>query len=134
MKQLSFILAIIALTGASLIDEVRLRYFDVEREDNAIVLKWETEVENGARTFELFRKTSQAVEFTLVGSSEAHGVNRPYAYTDTQVYKSPEELIDYKLEVVFNSGLRQVLAERKFNYTPTALRRSWGSIKAMFQD
>jgi hypothetical protein len=35
--------------------------------------------------------------------------------------------------VVYSNGLREVLASKSLNYTSTPLRRSWGSIKAMFQ-
>ena len=133
MKRLAFIFAIFLLAGSTM-GQVRLRAFNAERDGSAVVLQWETEEEVGASKFELFRKSGQSGEFVLVGSADAHGANLQYTIRDTNVYKSPEELIDYKLEVVLGSGLRIQLAELKVNYTPTAIRRSWGSIKAMFQN
>ena len=133
MKRLTFILAVLVLAAASIMS-VRLRYFNVEADGSVLVLTWETELEQGVRSFELFRKSGQSVDYTLVGSLAAHGVSVPYTIRDTQIYKAPAALLDYKLEAVLESGLRMQLAERKVNYTSTALRRSWGSIKAMFQD
>lgn len=113
---------------------VRLAYFTVDQQGNAMILSWETEVEEDVRQYELFRKTSQGTEFRLIATQTPHGIGQVYRYRDSQMYRSPASLVDYRLEVVFNSGLRQQLGERKVNYTSTAARRSWGSIKAMFQN
>ncbi|MDX1546474.1 MAG: hypothetical protein R3247_05780, partial [Rhodothermales bacterium] len=58
---------------------------------------------------------------------------KEYRFVDDQVYKSAAEELDYRLDAVFSNGLRQQVASKKLNYTPTAIRRTWGSIKAMFQ-
>ncbi len=113
---------------------VQLKYFEVEHEGGGFAIKWEAETEADVRSYELFRKTSYAAEFVMVVSSNAHGADKEYLVRDDDVYKNAMDQIDYRLEVVFNNGLRQRLAEKKVNYTPTAIRRSWGSIKAMFQD
>ena len=124
---------LILLTGAGMVS-VQLNYFNAEREGSAIIVTWEAEVEEDVRAYELFRRSSFAGEFTEIASSGPLGVGRQYLVRDDQVYKDAAELVDYRLEVVFTNGLRQRLAEKKVNYTPTAIRRSWGSIKAMFQD
>ena len=98
------------------------------------MLTWETDVEADVQSFELFRKNSQSPTFARVAEVDAHGTGLPYAVRDDGVYKTGSEMIDYRLEVVYSNGLRQHVAEKKVNYTPTAIRRSWGSIKAMFQD
>ena len=113
---------------------VRLAYFTVDQDGSAMILSWETEVEAEVRQFELFRKTSQGSEFRLIATQTPHGIGQAYRYRDSQMYRSPASMVDYRLEVVFTSGLRQQLGERKVNYTSTAARRSWGSIKAMFQN
>ena len=130
---LTLTLVLAAVAAASL--TVRLKYFDVEHEGGGFAVKWEAETEEAdVRNYELFRKTSYAAEFVLVESRQAHGANQEYVVRDDDVYKNAMDQIDYRLEVVFSNGLRQRLAEKKVNYTPTAIRRSWGSIKAMFQD
>jgi hypothetical protein len=60
-------------------------------------------------------------------------VSKPYSFRDDQVYKSAADQLDYRLEVVYENGLREVLVTKSLNYTTTAIRRTWGSIKAMFQ-
>ncbi|MCY4159847.1 MAG: hypothetical protein OXE92_01180 [Bacteroidetes bacterium] len=113
---------------------VRLRYFNTEYDAGVIIVTWEAETESEVKTYELYRKASGAGEFSRVAEVDVHGANVPYTVRDDKVYKSAHATVDYRLEVVLSSGLRQQIAERKVNYTPTAIPRSWGSIKAMFQN
>ena len=112
---------------------VELSYFNVNREGNNFVVTWEAETEEDVRSYELYRKTSYAATFSSIQTLTAHGPGKEYKFEDNQVYKAASEQVDYRLEVVFRNGLRQQVAEKQVNYTPTAIRRTWGSIKAMFQ-
>ena len=134
MKPLSLLIGLVLLTGAGLwSSNVKLNYFNVERQGNQFMVTWKAELEQDVRTYELYRKTSYAATFSAIHTMNAHGVGKEYQFKDDQVYKSASEQVDYRLEVVFTNGLRQQIAEKKVNYTPTAIRRTWGSIKAMFQ-
>jgi len=119
---------------ASSFSAVRLRYFDAEYDTGVITITWEAEMESEVKIYELYRKTAAANEFSQIAEVSVRGVNVPYAVRDDKVYKSTQATVDYRLEVVLTNGLRQQVAERKVNYTPTAIPRSWGSIKAMFQN
>ncbi len=128
------ILLVLLLAGAGLwAGSVRLVYFKAERQGNNFLISWKAEIEQDVRSYELFRKTSYAAEFSSIQVLNAHGVGKEYQFKDDQVYKTASEQVDYRLEAIFTNGLRQQVAERKINYTPTAIRRTWGSIKAMFQ-
>ena len=128
------ILLVLLLTGAGLwAGTVKLDYFKVDRQGNTFLIAWKAQTEEDVRSYELFRKTLHATEFTSIQVLHAHGVGKEYQFNDDQVYKAASEQVDYRLEAIFTNGLRQHVAERKVNYTPTAIRRTWGSIKAMFQ-
>ena len=135
MKQLALLMMLVLLlAGAGLwSSSVKLSYFNVDRQGNSFVIAWNAELETDVRTYELYRKTAYAAAFSSIESMAAHGVGKEYQFKDDQVYKAASEQVDYRLEVVFNNGVRQQIAEKKVNYTPTAIRRTWGSIKAMFQ-
>ena len=128
----SLALLLLAAAGAQSF-EVRLSYFNIEQENNDFILLWQAEEEEDVRHYEVYRKTSFIAEFERIQEITAHGPNKEYRFKDDQVYKSASEELDYRLDVVFTNGLRQQVAARKLNYTPTAIRRTWGSIKAMFQ-
>ena len=128
------ILAVLSLSIGATGSSVQLKHFEIEQDGRVFEVRWESTAEVDARTYELFRKTGYAADFVLVQSSAAHGAGKEYVVRDDHVYKTALDQIDYRLDVIFNDGIRQRLAEKKVNYTPTAIRRSWGSIKAMFQN
>ena len=127
-----FLLALFLAASSFL--AVRLRYFNTEYDAGVITLTWEAESEPDVKTYELYRRSGAADEFSRIAEVAVHGVNTPYVVRDDRVYKSSGAIVDYRLGVVLHNGLRQQIAERKVNYTPTAIPRSWGSIKAMFQN
>ncbi len=137
MKRLPLLLVLMVLLAgvgtAAFSYSVKLRYFKVERQQNDFVLSWQADLEEDVRSYELYRKTAYTADFTRLRTFSAHGAGKEYRFIDDQVYKSSSEELDYRLDAVFTNGLRQQVAERKLNYTPTAVRRTWGSIKAMFQ-
>lgn len=114
---------------------VQLNFFKVEKQENNLIISWETLQEESVREYTLYRRTSytnnQFVAIQKVFT--AHGTGKLYRYVDDQVYKSALDKVDYQIEVVYANGLRQVLSTQSINYTSTALRRTWGSLKAMFQ-
>ena len=125
--------SLLLLAATTLFSGVRLTYFNVETSGNDFVLTWETDIEDQVREFELHRRTkSTNNNFVLVDTHPAHGTQRTYTLRDDQVFKAASELIDYRLQAVLGDGSRQVLVVQSVNYTPTAIRRTWGSIKAMF--
>lgn len=135
-----FVCLLTLLAGAgALLQSARLTpgSFKVENDNNDLVISWQTDVEDGVVGFELHRKTPFSNGFQPVRPGQnlipAHGTGKPYLYRDTQVYKATSEQVEYQLEAVLASGARQSLQSKTVNYTPTAVRRTWGSIKAMFQ-
>ena len=133
MRVLLLSLAAICLVASSFL-VVRLRYFNTEYDAGVITVTWETESESDVKMYELYRRSGQSDEFSKIAELSVHGINVPYIVRDDKVYKTSSAIVDYRLEVVLTNGLRQRIAERKVNYTPTAIPRSWGSIKAMFQN
>ena len=113
---------------------VRIDFFRVGEMGNNLVVEWQTQVEEGVKEYELLRMTRFTNnQFVRVKSIPPHGTDKSYIYRDDQVFKSSGELVDYRLEVVYTDGAREQLASEQVNYTSTAIRRTWGSIKAMFQ-
>lgn len=134
MKRISILIALVLMLTAANMASVKLSYFEVNREQNNFVVTWLAELEEDVRSYELYRKTAYVQDFARIAEiNQPHGAGKEYIYKDDQVYKVGSELVDYRLEVVFTDGSRQTLAQRNVNYTPTAVRRTWGSIKAMFQ-
>ncbi len=130
------LIATVFLAASSMVGHgtVQMNFFNVEEEGNTIVISWEVREEVDVREYELQRMTRLSNNrFVPVESIAPHGPNKPYVFRDDQVFKSSSDLVDYRLEVIYKDGVRELLARDQVNYTSTAIRRTWGSIKAMFQ-
>ena len=124
-----------AMPSDSPSDPIRLKYFNVVEDGNSFVLSWESAEEDAVLSFELERKTTFSNnEFLLLKAVPARGADYQYQHRDAQVFKAGGggDVVDYRLMAIYSSGAREILVTKSVNYTPTALRRTWGSIKAMF--
>ena len=134
VRRILLLLSVLVLTATSFGYGVKLEYFQIVPEGRDFVVKWQMETEDEVREYELTRRTPYSnQQFVKVEGLVAHGTGVPYEFRDDQVYKSAADQLDYRLEVVYQNGLREVVLTQSVNYTSTAIRRTWGSIKAMFQ-
>ena len=132
----SFWIAVPLLIAGFLLQvgEVVLSRFEAHTEGNAVIVQWETQLEQGVVRFYLERKTQQEVSFRAVKEMRPHGPGKLYRYKDDHVYKQGiASQVQYRLRIVYENGASQIIPPIAVDYTSTAIRRTWGSIKAMFQ-
>jgi hypothetical protein len=101
---------------------------------------WEVNTETDVTGFELARKAASETNFTTVTTTATTGQRR-YQYLDTNVYRStaggtPTALagsgpFTYRLTVRSTTGDQSYLTV--LAGTPSAVQRSWGTIKSMFR-
>ena len=114
--------------------DVRLRFFNAEQGAASTTLTWQTEEENEAQSFRLYRRApSTSRGFAQVATLPAHGSGRRYHYQDARVPAQTGEQVMYRLDVVLDSGLRQTIPLRPAGRPVALIPQAWGSIKAMFQ-
>ncbi|MEZ4701877.1 MAG: hypothetical protein R2834_16180 [Rhodothermales bacterium] len=137
MRRLSISLTLFVLLSAfspQPAGKVQLAFFRVSEDPGGMVVSWQVDTEDEVKEYELLRMTRFTNNrFVKVESFPPHGVNKAYSFKDSQIFKASTEQVDYQLEVVYANGQREQLAREQVNYTSTAIRRTWGSIKAMFQ-
>ena len=130
---LGFLALSLLLCGAASAQQARLASHKVENVQNRVLVTWQTEVEVDVAAYEIRRRTPTSTGFVLLTTVQAQGAGKPYAYTDGDLYKEISAMADYELTAVYHNGTRQLLFTAQVNYTTTGLRRTWGSLKAMFQ-
>lgn len=113
--------------------QARLSMHRVDNTQSRVTLTWQAEVEQDVAGYEISRRTPTSTGVVLLSTLTAHGAGKPYLYTDAELYKDVSAIAEYQLAVVFRNGTRQLLFTEQVNYTSTGLRRTWGSLKAMFQ-
>jgi hypothetical protein len=101
-------------------------------DNNNVRVTWEVANESGAQGYDLYRKTNADPNFNRLTTLPPTGQGR-YQYLDTNVYRGVQgggPLI-YRLTVRTATGDQQYTST--LGQTPSAVQRSWGSIKSMFR-
>lgn len=116
---------------------VTLTMFQATLEGNSVRIEWEVLNESGLTDFELYRKGSTDANFTRLTSVNPTGQRR-YQYTDANLYRGPSSTngvnsgpYTYRLLVKTSAG--DQVYTTVLSQTPSAVQRSWGSIKSMFR-
>lgn len=115
--------------GAIIID------FRGEPAYNKVVLKWTTQNEINLKGFEIERGLNENnfKKIDFVKASKENKVKKEYKYEDKSVFKTFERTFYYRLKIIDNDG--KFSYSKNISVTPTvsSIRRTWGSIKAMFR-
>ena len=103
-------------------------------------VEWEVNTEADVTGFELARKAASETSYTTVSTAVATGQRR-YQYLDTNVYRTTaggtptptagSGPFTYRLTVRGPAGDQSYLTV--LAGTPSAVQRSWGTIKSMFR-
>ncbi len=109
-----------------------------DSEKNEILLEWTVQEESNLMHYELKRKMVRDTDFMVIANIQAtppQAGPKSYDYKDRNVFRKSDntEPVVYELTAVFTNGDRMFIGQAEVNYTSTAVRRTWGSIKAMFQ-
>ena len=110
-----------------------LEFFQGRSDGNNITLEWKTRTESGLLSYEVQRKAGWQGEFTSVGTVDPKGANSFYTYTDRTAYKTSENVYIYRLRIVEQSGPASFSNEVPVSHSVNSVKRTWGSIKAMFR-
>lgn len=107
-------------------------YFHARSEGEDVRLEWKTGEESNLSKFVVERKTPQS-SFVEIGSIDPKGSNSYYTYIDKNAYKANDLLFSYRLKIVENNNNVSYSSEVSVSHNVSGVRRTWGSIKAMFR-
>ncbi len=100
-----------------------------------ITIRWVSEDETGVLRYELERKAgaSQSGQFMLLDQVQLKGNNSLYEYVDNSAFRVTESIYQYRIKVLFGDGSSVYYGPITVRHTVNGVRRTWGSIKAMFR-
>jgi len=132
-------LALVALS-ATVALAATVTLFTASYDGANVRVEWEVSSESDVSGFDLYRKAASETAFTLVSNVVPTGQRR-YQYLDANVYRqvagaNPTNPMatgpfTYRLTVHGTSGDQSYTAV--LAGTPSAVQRSWGTIKSMFR-
>jgi len=116
----------VAFAGAEIIE------FDAYSLGDRCQLVWRTGREVNLQTF-IVERSSDGSTFAQVASIEPEGSNSTYQYTDTSPLAQSSRIFFYRLKILDRDQSFAYSVVREVSLIFSALRHTWGSIKAMFR-
>ena len=106
--------------------------FTVTLDGSNARVEWEVNTETDVTGFDLYRRGAADPSYSLLTSIVPTGQRR-YAHTDRTVHRgaaAPTDSYTYRLTV---RGATEQTYSTTLTPTPSAVQRSWGTIKSMFR-
>jgi hypothetical protein len=128
----SFLFGFLIFLTINLFAGAFLSYFHVRSEEDNIILNWQTSQEINLKEYKIERRSSTG-PFVEIGSVKATGDNSIYTFTDENAFKTSDALYVYRLKLVDQDATSTYSIEVAVSHNPTTVKRTWGSIKALFR-
>jgi len=97
-----------------------------------IQIHWQTTSESNVSYFVIERKT-QSSDWIVIATLNPQS-DRDYEYVDQNVFKSNDNIYYYRIKIVDKDGSVSYTNEISvLHSTATSVKRTWGSIKALFR-
>ena len=112
--------------------QVQVSSFQAVYQGADIRLEWKVTDESEVSVYEIFRKKDTDANYTKL-TDVAQSGSGSYTWVDDNLYKTGDgiENISYRLAANTSAGPKYFYAT--IQHSPTAVQRSWGSIKSMFR-
>jgi len=131
---------LLVLLSATAALAVTVTLFTAAYDGANVRIDWEVSSETDVTGFDLYRKAASEASFSLVSNTLPTGQRR-YQFLDTNVYRqvggstsgsSASGPFTYRLSIR-TAGGGDVSYTTVLAGTPSAVQRSWGTIKSMFR-
>jgi hypothetical protein len=127
IKIFGFLLLVSTIFAGAYLD-----YFHARSEGENVKLEWKTGEETNLRNFVIQRRNPNT-SFIDIAAIEPKGSNSFYNYIDESAYKATDLIFIYRLKIVDNNMQLSYSAEVSVTPNLSGVKRTWGSIKAMFR-
>lgn len=131
MKKLMMVAAVL-IFSTLLSAGAFLEYFSARSEYGNVKIEWKTADEINLKEFVVERKTLHG-NFIAVGTVAPKGGNSLYQFIDENVFKTSDYLFVYRIKIVDYDSKFTYSKEVTVTHNISDVKRTWGSIKAMFR-
>lgn len=101
---------------------------------STITIRWLSEDETGVARYVLERKAGVNGSFIQLAEIQPKGNHESYEYVDDTAFRISESMYQYRLKVLFaNNSAPIYYGPITVSHRTSDVRRTWGSIKAMFR-
>ncbi len=125
-------LAVLLLLSSLAAVAATVTAFTVALDGSNVRVEWEVNTETDVTGFDLSRKSATEPNYALLSSITPTGQRR-YMYTDHNVYRGTAGGGPFTYRLTVHGGLTDQSYLAALAQTPSAVQRSWGTIKSMFR-
>ena len=133
---LLYILFVLFISGIVLADVIKAGSVLASSDGNNVTIRWVTENETNVIGFEVLRSTSYAGGFVTIAYVDPKG-SSVYEFVDNSAFMRTTTIYYYRIKVKYSNGESYFPALNEAPITVyhnvSGVRRTWGSIKAMFR-
>jgi hypothetical protein len=98
-----------------------------------ITVRWITEDETNVARFEVERRTEGDAGYVSIATIDPKGPSL-YEYVDRSAFRKTTTIYHYRIKISLKDGSDPVYTmDLPVSHTVSGVRRTWGSIKAMFR-
>lgn len=127
----NLLISFFLVTTAILFAGASVYNFQAKSSSGNVVISWQTTSETNVRNFVVERKTVNGT-YTEVITLDPRA-DRNYEYVDRTAFKSADQLYIYRLKIVDTDGSASYSDEKAVAHNVSSVKRTWGSIKALFR-
>ena len=134
MRKLLSVIVLLSFTlwcGSALAGAI-LNTFTARSTNGDVLLEWKTGEEKDILRFEVQRKAGLQGDYIVIGKVNPTGTNSFYQFLDKSAYKTTDTIYKYRLAIVSTDGTTYS-QELTVPHSVSGVKRTWGSIKAMFR-
>jgi len=120
------------MTSLSVGEVIKNGSFHATSDGVNVTLRWVTEDETNVTRFEIERRSGNEENFVIIGSLTTKGASL-YEFVDYSALRKTTGVYHYRLKIVFSNNTIAYSQTVTVSHTVSGVRRTWGSIKAMFR-
>lgn len=109
-----------------------LEFFRGRSENDKVILEWKSKEEVAVKEYIVERKSVNS-DYIPIGTLQPKGNNSYYTFIDETAFKSLGSIYYYRLKIVDYNGSISFSNEITIFHSVSSVKRTWGSIKAMFR-
>jgi len=127
-----FAVLILLVLLAGQTDAQVIRDFSAARSAQGVLLQWTTVREVNVEEFRV-QRSFDGQRFITIHTTQIAGGGHTYSYLDDDLYKGPDQTWYYRVEIKSANERVDYSITREVTLSFSGIRRTWGSIKAMFR-
>ncbi len=133
--KIKYFICFFVFTSLMFSDVIKRNSFSGFSNGNEIVLRWITENENNVSKFIIERRINQNENFISIGELNAYHTPSQYEFIDySALFKSSAEILyQYRIKIIFTNSSSQYSEIISVSHSVSGVKKTWGSIKAMFR-